>query len=72
MLRTAAMKVLDFMNGIQEWNVPLEELSPGLRRMLRMQWKEFINQLDDVNQVNYSHTFERAKIGRIKRASTAA
>ncbi|MBZ0186623.1 MAG: hypothetical protein K8F91_10275 [Candidatus Obscuribacterales bacterium] len=42
------MKVLKFQCGEPIWTVPLNELSAGLKRLLRMQWREFINELNDV------------------------
>lgn len=44
------MKVLKFRSGIAEWSIPLDELSDGLKRMLRMQWREFINELRDAEE----------------------
>lgn len=42
------MKVLRFKCGEPIWTVPIDELSDGIRRLLRMQWRVFIHELDDV------------------------
>ena len=43
------MKVLGFKCGKPEWSVPLNELSTDMKRMLQVQWREFINELGDVD-----------------------
>ncbi len=43
------MRVLRFHNNVPEWTVPLDELSDDLRRMLNLQWREFIHGLDSLS-----------------------
>jgi hypothetical protein len=40
------MKVLKFKNNQPEWDIPLPELAPDLKRILRMQWREFIHEIE--------------------------
>ncbi|MBX9691801.1 MAG: hypothetical protein K2Z81_05410 [Cyanobacteria bacterium] len=50
------MKVLRFSCGQPEWSVPLDELSIDMKRMLRVQWREFIRGLEvgdsDLDQID--------------------
>ena len=46
------MKVLSFECGKPLWSIPVNELSIDIKRMLRMQWREFINQIDDLFESN--------------------
>lgn len=41
------MKVLRFHGSKQEWSVPLPELSADMKRMLALQWREFVNEIVD-------------------------
>jgi len=34
------------------WIVPLEEVQRDMRRMLRVQWREFIHLLDEADEVD--------------------
>jgi hypothetical protein len=61
------MKVLRFKCGMPEWSVPLDELSADMKRMLQMQWREFINELGDVDESNIVGKVDPAVIAILER-----
>jgi len=46
------MKVLRFKNSQPEWCVPLAELAPAIKCALFEQWRQFIHQLEDVEDTD--------------------
>jgi hypothetical protein len=41
------MRILRFKNNQPEWEVPLPELAPEVKSALRIQWREFIHEVED-------------------------
>ena len=41
------MKSLRFNNNQPEWDTPLPELAPVVKKALRIQWREFIHEIED-------------------------
>jgi hypothetical protein len=46
------MKVMRFKNNQPEWNTPLRELAPVMKQALRMQWREFIHEIQDAEELD--------------------
>lgn len=47
------MKVLRFKGAVQEWTIPLKELSADLRLTLRLKSSEFIEILEEVDDRSF-------------------
>ncbi len=66
------MKVLKFKCGQSEWTVPLDELSVDMKRMLQMQWREFINELGDVDRNSVGDRIDPGVIATLETIFEAA
>lgn len=47
------MKVLRFKGAVQEWTIPLKELSKELRLTLRLKSSEFIKILEEIDDKTF-------------------
>ena len=61
------MKVLRFKFNKPEWSVPLDEVSKDIRRMLWIQWREFIHELEDLEEPYIVSDADPALIARLER-----
>jgi hypothetical protein len=66
------MKVLRFKCGKPEWVIPLDEIAGDMNRMLRIQWKEFIHELDDVERGSIVASINPAIIAMFERLFATA
>ncbi len=46
------MRVLRFKNNQPEWDMPLPELAPVIKQALRLQWREFIHEIEDTEALD--------------------
>ena len=47
------MNVITLRDNRQERDIPLSELVPDMRRLLRLQWREFIHEIEDADGIDY-------------------
>jgi len=50
------MKALRFHGNVPEWDVPMPELAPVLKQALRIQWREFIEEIKDVEGADHGRS----------------
>jgi len=41
------MRIARFKNTQSEWYIPLPELASDMKRVLRIQWREFVHEVED-------------------------
>jgi hypothetical protein len=46
------MRVLRFKDNQPEWDIPLAELEPAIKKALRLQWREFIHEMEDAEAID--------------------
>lgn len=61
------MKVLRFKGGKPEWLIPMNELPVDMKRMLHRQWREFINELGDVDGRSIAGEVDPVVVERLER-----
>lgn len=65
------MRVLRFKCGQPEWLIPLNELSTDMKHVLRLQWREFINELGDVDERSFRDQGDSQVIAMLEKAFAA-
>jgi hypothetical protein len=71
-LRMKLMKILRFKGAVQEWTIPLRELSNELKLTLRLKSHEFIKMLNDIDDREFRNKAASINITTLERIFTAA
>ncbi len=67
------MMILRFNSYQREWQTPLPALAPILKQALRIQWREFINEIEDTQDSDNSRmSTDIATISMLEKAFKAS
>jgi len=66
------MKILRFRGAVQEWTIPLRELSNELKQTLRLKSHEFIKMLNDIDERELRYKASSINLTTLERIFTAA
>lgn len=71
--KKALMMILRFNSYQREWQTPLPALAPILKQALRIQWREFINEIEDTQDSDNSRmSTDIATISMLEKAFKAS
>lgn len=70
--RMNSIKMRNFKCGKRKWVIPLDELSMDAKRMLKMQLREFINELGNIHKSSIEGKVNPAVVEMLERSFVAA